>query len=282
MKLTDKIHLLQIDFEITLSPDKKIPRFVNVLLIFGARITLIDTGVKGSEKIIFEYIKEQGRDSSEIDTIILSHSHPDHIGSAAKIKELTNCKVLSHALEKDWIENIDLQNKQRPVPGFYTLVDEPVKVDEFVSDNQKLLIDSEITIKTIQSSGHSAGSLNVLFEEDQFLFTADSIPLKNDIPNYDNYPDLMDSLGVIKNNTDYKVLLTSWTPPLTDKEEIVKLIREGEEYMKHIDSVVKACYTEKNSTTLDECKTAVNKLGLPPFLVNPIVDNAFKSHLRNI
>lgn len=280
MRLTDKIHILRIDFEITLSPEKKIPRFVNVLLIFGDRITLIDTGVKGSEKLIVEYIQEQGRDYSEIDTLILSHSHPDHIGSAAKIKELTNCKVLSHGMEKDWIENIDLQNKQRPVPGFFNLVDKPVNVDEFVSDHQKLVVDRDVTVKIILSSGHSPGSLNMLFEEDKILFTADSIPLKNDIPNYDNYPELMESLEVIKNTTDYKVLLTSWTPPLSNKEEIEKLIREGEEYMKRIDAVVRDCYTEKNATALDDCKTAVNELGLPPFLVNPIVDKAFKSHLR--
>jgi hypothetical protein len=30
MKLTDKLHLLEIDFEITLNPGKKLPRFVNV------------------------------------------------------------------------------------------------------------------------------------------------------------------------------------------------------------------------------------------------------------
>jgi hydroxyacylglutathione hydrolase len=46
MKLTDKIHLLKIDFEINLSPEKKLPRFVNVILIFGGILTLINTGVK--------------------------------------------------------------------------------------------------------------------------------------------------------------------------------------------------------------------------------------------
>ena len=76
MKLTDEIQLLQIDFEITISPEKKIPRFVNVLILFGDKITLIDTGVKGSEKIISDYIQKQNRDISEIDRIILSHSHP--------------------------------------------------------------------------------------------------------------------------------------------------------------------------------------------------------------
>lgn len=71
MKLTDTIHLLQIDFEITLGPGKKLPRFVNVILILGDRITLIDT-------------------------VILSHAHPDHMGSAARIKELTGCRILEH------------------------------------------------------------------------------------------------------------------------------------------------------------------------------------------
>jgi glyoxylase-like metal-dependent hydrolase (beta-lactamase superfamily II) len=224
MKLTDKIHLLQIDFEITLSSEKKIPRFVNVILILGNRITLIDTGVKGSEKIIFEYIKGQNRDYSEIDTVILSHSHPDHIGSVATIKELTNCKVLSHELEKDWIEDIDLQNKQRPVPGFYNLVDKSVIVDGLISDKQRMSIEDGLSIRFIKSAGHSKGLLNILFEEDKILFTADSIPLKNDIPNYDNYSDLMLSLEEIKKNTGFITLLTSWTPPLNDKNEIEKLI----------------------------------------------------------
>lgn len=280
MKLTDKIHLLQIDFEIALSPEKKIPRFVNVLFVFGDKITLIDTGVKGSERSIFDYIQGQNREIAEIDRIILSHSHPDHIGSAAKIKELTDCKVLSHRLEKEWIENIDLQNNQRPVPGFYNLVDKPVLVDEFITDNQIIKIQDGMTLQFIKSSGHSKGSINVLFQEDKLLFTADSIPLKNDIPNYDNYLELMDSLERIKKNSGFDILLTSWTPPLMDKNKIDELIQEGEKYMKRIDSAVKENYQNRSIDSLDNCKKTVELLGLPPFLVNPIVDKAFKSHLK--
>jgi hydroxyacylglutathione hydrolase len=280
MKLTSKIHLLQIDFEITISSEKKLPRFVNVIVIFGKEITLVDTGVKGSEKGIFEYIKNQDRDISEIKTIILSHSHPDHIGSAAMIKELTNCKIYSHESEKEWIENIDIQNKNRPVPGFYNLVDKSAKIDGYISDNQILSIDEDVTIKFIKSSGHSKGSLNMEFLEDKILFTADSIPLKNDIPNYDNYFELMDSLEVISRSKNIKILLTSWTPPFFKKEDIERLIKEGKEYMKFIDSVVQGCYKDKNTPALDYCKEAVSKIGLPPFLVTPLVDKAFKSHIK--
>ena len=50
MKITDQVHLLKIDFEIAISPEKKLPRFVNVIIVFGDKITLVDSGVKGSEK----------------------------------------------------------------------------------------------------------------------------------------------------------------------------------------------------------------------------------------
>jgi len=280
MKLTDTIHILQIDFEISLSADKKIPRFVNVLLILGEEITLIDTGVKGSEQIIFDYIKSQNRSISQIKRIILSHSHPDHIGSAAIIKELTGCKVLAHKLEAEWIENINLQNSQRPVPGFFNLVDKPVMVDEYISDNQNIVIHNGITLHCIKSAGHSKGSLNILFVEDKLLFTADSIPLKNDIPNYDNYRELRKSLEQIKANTQYSTLLTSWTPPLTDKTIIEALIQEGEDYLNRIDKAVKECYNDELTDSLEYCKKTVEQLGLPPFLINTIVDKAFKSHLN--
>jgi hydroxyacylglutathione hydrolase len=278
MKLTDKIHLLKINFEITLSPEKKLPRFVNVILIFGNKITLIDTGVKGSERAIFDYIKQNKRDFSEIDKIILSHSHPDHIGSAAKIKELTNCKIFAHNSEKEWIENIEIQNKQRPVPGFFDLVDKSVNIDENLSNGDEMVIEKDLTLKFIHSPGHSKGSLNIIFKEANILFTADSIPLKNDIPNYDNYPELLNSLKEIRANQAYKILLTSWTPALTSKEDINTLILEGEEYMLRINASVKENYKSENLETLGNCKATIVELGLPVFLVNPLVDKAFRSH----
>lgn len=280
MKLTNKIHLLQIDFEITLSPEKKVKRFVNVILIMGDKITLIDSGVKGSKDKIFDYIRQNGRKFSEIDTIILSHSHPDHIGGAAEIKKMTGCKILAHKLETEWIENIELQNKQRPVPGFFNLVDESVKVDGYLSNGQELRGEDGVTLQFIHSPGHSKGLVNVYFKEDKILFTADAIPLKNDIPNYDNYLDLMKSLAVIKKNIDYKILLTSWTPPLIDKTEIGKLFIEGEEYMRRIDLAVKRNYNNRNIKSLAACKATVEDLKLPAFLVNPIVDMAFRSHIN--
>ena len=235
---------------------------------------------KGKEEKIFAYIKRNNRHFSEIETIILSHSHPDHIGSAAQIKELTGCKVLAHSNEKDWIENINKQNKERPVPGFYTLVDRSVRIDRLLETGKKLKVANDITLEIIHAPGHSKGSLNILFREDHILFTADSIPLKNDIPNYDNYPDLMNSLKAIKENEYYSIMLTSWTPPLTNFSEIEKIISEGEEYMGKINKAVKENYIGVEAEPLIFCKITIEKLGLPPFLAVPVVEKAFRSHLK--
>jgi hydroxyacylglutathione hydrolase len=280
MRLTEKIHLLKLDFAINLNPQKKIERFVNCLIIFGEKITLIDTGVKGSETKIFNYIKENQREISEIATIILSHSHPDHIGSAAEIKKITGCSVSAHEGEKNWIENIETQVKERPVPGFFNLVDKPVKIDTLLQHGQEVKADENITLKIIHSPGHSKGSLNILFQEDKILFTADSIPLTNDIPNYDDFNDLMRSLNDIKISRDYTVLLTSWTPPFTGQKEIDQILGDGESYLKTLDETVRKIYCGQESSPLEYCREVISILGLPDFYAMPIVDQAFKSHKK--
>ncbi|MGV8059154.1 MAG: MBL fold metallo-hydrolase [Smithellaceae bacterium] len=280
MKLTDKIHLLQLDFEIKLNSHTTIKRFVNCLIIFGKKITLIDTGVKGSEAAIFNYIKDHGREIADIKTIILSHSHPDHIGSAARIKIITGCQILAHASEKNWIESLDTQVKARPVPGFFDLVDEAVKVDSLLEHGQEFKADDNISLKIIHSPGHSKGSLNILFREDKILFTADSIPVKNDIPNYDNFNDLINSLNSIKASQDYSILLTSWTPPFTSGQEIKNVLDEGESYLETLDETVKHIYAGEESAPLELCRKAILKLKLPEFYINPIVDKAFKGHKK--
>ena len=279
MKITDQIHILRLNFEINLPSGKRIPRYVNSIIIFGKYITLIDTGIKGSDREIYQYIRKQGRDPHEINTIILSHAHPDHIGSAASIKEFTDAKVLAHSGDKAWIENIDLQNRERPVPGFFGLVDEPVKVDELIEHQQEFSANNNVTLQFRHAPGYSKGAINVFFKEDKLLFTGDSIPLKNDIPNYDNFRDVWQTLQNIKNNNGYSTLLSSWAPPLNSSEATLK-IQEGEVYISKIDKAVKENYTKNGHGDLDSCFATVKALELPHFLVNPIVDKTFRSHLR--
>ena len=279
MEITDKIHLLKIDFDIVAGPGKIIPRFVNVIIIFGKKITLIDTGVKNSEGKIAGYFESNNRHLSELETIILSHSHPDHIGSASLLKRKTGCRVLAHKNEVAWMRDPKLQNRERPVPGFFNLVDEGVDPDGLLTGGAIFQADENITIEIIHSPGHSPGSLNLLFREDRIMFTADSVPVMNDIPNYHNAGELLQSLEKIKTEKRYDLLLTSWTPPLKSKDEINRMIADGESYIRKIGDIVKNTYRGDEPGPLAFCTEAVMELGLPAFLSTPVVDKALRSHL---
>ena len=87
MKITDTVHQLNIPFVINLSSDKKIERYVNIFIIMGRYVYLIDSGVKGTEQLIFKYLKKNGRNPDEIKSVFLTHVHPDHIGALKAIKK---------------------------------------------------------------------------------------------------------------------------------------------------------------------------------------------------
>ena len=105
MQITEQIHAIKIPFSLPISPEMNVDRFAFVYFVFGEKIHLIDSGVAGADSIIWEYIETQGREPDEISTLILTHSHPDHIGSAKSIRDRTYCNVFAHPAEQDWIED---------------------------------------------------------------------------------------------------------------------------------------------------------------------------------
>ena len=143
MQITEHVHAIKIPFQITIAPGKTVDRFVYLYLIYGKKIYLIDSGVASSEKTIFEYIKKTGRNPDDISMIILTHSHPDHIGAARAIKEASCCTVAAHPGEKSWIEDVGKQSKERPVPNFNSLVGGSVVVDHIIKDGDVLDLDGK-------------------------------------------------------------------------------------------------------------------------------------------
>lgn len=107
MQITEHVHAIKIPFQVK-TDSGILERFVYTYLITGKQICLIDSGVVSSEGVIFDYMAKMGLKPDDIYLMILTHSHPDHIGSAKSIKEKSGCKVAAHSGEISWIENVDL------------------------------------------------------------------------------------------------------------------------------------------------------------------------------
>ena len=137
MQINKHVHAIKVPFYITIPPSTIIERFVYVYLIYGTKgVCLIDTGIASSEEAIFNYLRKTDRRVEDISLVIQTHSHPDHIGSTRTIKAESRCSVAAHPQEKAWIENVQLQATERPVPGFDLLVAGPVPVDRLLEDGE--------------------------------------------------------------------------------------------------------------------------------------------------
>ncbi len=178
MKICDNVYQIRMDFWVT----EQVKRYVYMYLITGRNCYLIDSGVAGSEKIIAEYMKKLGKSMKEIKAVFLTHAHPDHMGGAAEIKKISGCEIYASEKEKDWIENIELQFRERPIPNFYKLVSKPVRVDKTVKEGDVILPEGQVSIRILETPGHSHGHVSYIFEEENVLFSGDAIPDQKDFP----------------------------------------------------------------------------------------------------
>ncbi len=280
MQVTERIHAIKIPFKVPISPEMSIDRFAFAYLVFGDKIHLIDSGVAGSEAIIYEYIKEQGREPKEVSSLILTHSHPDHIGAAKSIKNQTGCTIFAHKLEQDWIEDTEKQFKARPVPGFQTLVEGSVKVDNLLDGGEILELEKGILCKIIHTPGHSKGSISLLFEKDKALFTADVLIYPGDLPIYEDISACLNSIKMLQKVANVENLFSSWEHPIQGQDEIIKRMDESIAYLERIHTaVISNSSINKQQNIMELCQKVVSELGLPPFAAMPLVAKAFASSL---
>jgi glyoxylase-like metal-dependent hydrolase (beta-lactamase superfamily II) len=143
------------------------------LKINGDELTVIDTGTSGNAKKIVEYIQKLGHQPTDAKTIVLTHFHMDHMGSAKELKSLTNAKLVVH------IEDADYVSGKKPLPKSRNLLfkavtsfikPEPAEVDVALKDNDKI---AGLTV--IHVPGHTLGSIALLDEEKQVLFAGDTL-----------------------------------------------------------------------------------------------------------
>jgi hydroxyacylglutathione hydrolase len=277
-----EVHPVRIPFYIT-TPAGPVPRFVYIYLVYTPdAITLIDAGVAGSEKPIFDHIRSTGREPADIGTTILTHAHPDHIGAARAIHEATGCTIAAHGADQAWIENLSCQEKDRPVPGLSSLVAGPVTVDRVLKDGDIIELDDERTMTVIHSPGHSPGSIALLLRPGMVLFSGDAIPVPGDLPIYDDPAASLDSIRRLMDIAEIMMLYASWDEP-REGEAVYWAMDDGFAVIQRIDETVKELAAKHPFLEPPELTRRVLKdIGLPEDLANPIVMRTILGHRRKV
>ncbi len=134
------------------------PGYVSVWLLSTPQgAILLDTAEEPYVDHVIDSIQKVGFKMSDIEYIVLSHGHLDHIGGAAKIQQLSGARVV--ALEEDWV----LIDRVGSSPGRNNTPPPAMpKRDMVVKEGDTLSLGGE-TLTFYKHPGHTPGSLTATF-----------------------------------------------------------------------------------------------------------------------
>ena len=71
-----------------------------VLIVDGAGVTLVDAGYPGDKERVIASLGKIRRAPADVDAVVLTHAHPDHLGSAEYFRSQVGKPVWVHEQEK--------------------------------------------------------------------------------------------------------------------------------------------------------------------------------------
>lgn len=210
------------------------------LLDTGDGLTLIDTLVDKSGKLVLEELKAIGKQPRDIKHIILTHAHPSHLGGLAALKAVTGARVYSHAWEADIIAG----RRKYEVPKTTTLipqkplkvyhlqvgfvlglgVKDPCEVDENLKNGDHI---GPLTV--MAAPGHTPGSITFYWPERRALIAGDIVSTWPEVAlgwpaiTLDNKEN-RESVGNLADNAEAEILCVGHGQPVV--QEAGRVMRE--------------------------------------------------------
>lgn len=156
---------------------------------------IIDTGIASSVATeIDEVLTEKGIDMTEIKWIILTHGHVDHLGGAYAMWEKTGrrAKVVipkkeayllrdreQHLIDYDKLQArfVDEKTQERHRAILLHDIGESIEPTLEVVDGDKIHLGGDITLRVIETPGHSMGSVSYMTQNENWVFAADAVQM---------------------------------------------------------------------------------------------------------
>ena len=142
------------------------------LIEYGELKILVDTGQKRAIPKLTNVLKSFLGTSSNLNFIVLTHTHYDHVQNAKIIKSEYSPKLIVHKNESGYLQN----GFTRPPKGTNIVTKiisnlgkwigkyEAVKADMEI--NQELFIDNNSGLKIIETPGHTTGSISLIIDNE--------------------------------------------------------------------------------------------------------------------
>lgn len=147
---------------------------IYLIKVKNNELILIDCGVD-SLNAIEKNVKDLGLNLDNITTLILTHCHIDHIGTAyALVSKYRTIKIYAHEWERDAIEGKGNYEKMTAA-SWYGVNYQPVSVDVSIKGEEEIINIGGTNLLFIHTPGHTPGSMSIIIEDEgkKILFGQD-------------------------------------------------------------------------------------------------------------
>jgi len=171
---------------------------VNLYVLFGEKITLVDTGPKTelAWKSLIYQLNRNGLRIKDIDQVVLTHHHVDHSGLLSILQQHhPKVKTLAHKATIPWIElrsdivknmvefykelykqhglSVDEIDNVKKYYAYFDQYTSAAKIDGILNDND--ILEGNKDWKIIHNPGHAQGHISLYHEETKALIAGDHL-----------------------------------------------------------------------------------------------------------
>lgn len=138
-------------------------------------LVIIDSGMPGNGNRIVKYIRQLGKNETDVSYVIFTHGDVDHVGSAAEIKGLTAAKLAVHASDAPVLSGKrGFKKVQGPLSPLFKVMSRlmrfhPVQPDVILEDGQEIG-----GLRVVHTPGHTDGSI-CLYANRKVIFVGDAL-----------------------------------------------------------------------------------------------------------